>query len=142
VVKSTGDNFPDGGGKREEMQSKAIGLRVAMCPGKRRALPDTPEGRMDDLVETAKAHIRAKGEHPFRVMKPKFGFQKIRLRGMLKNSRKVNVLAALANLFMVHHLLQDVNMGGVCKPGAILLRIGRDFCRKVPRSGRIILNLP
>jgi len=28
--------------------------------GKRRALPDTPEGRVDDLVETAKAHIRKK----------------------------------------------------------------------------------
>jgi hypothetical protein len=40
----------------------------AMRPGKRRVLPDTPEGRLDDLVETAKAHIRAKVEHPFRVI--------------------------------------------------------------------------
>jgi|694.fasta_scaffold14194_12 hypothetical protein len=45
-----------------------IGFRVAMRPGKRRVLPDTPEGRLDDLVETAKAHIRAKVEHPFRVI--------------------------------------------------------------------------
>jgi hypothetical protein len=30
-----------------------------MRPGKRRMLPDTPEGRLDDLIETAKAHIRA-----------------------------------------------------------------------------------
>jgi IS5 family transposase len=91
--------------KREEMKGKAIGFRVAMRPGKRRALPDTPEGRLDDLIETAKAHIRAKGEHPFRVIKRQFGFQKTRLRGMLKNSCKVNVLAALANLFMARHLL-------------------------------------
>jgi IS5 family transposase len=91
--------------KREEMQGKAIGFRVAMRPGKRRALPDNPEGRLDDLIETAKAHIRAKGEHPFRVMKRQFGFQKTRLRGMLKNSCKVKVLAALANLFMARHLL-------------------------------------
>ena len=56
-------------GKREEMQGRAIGFRVAMRPGKRRALPDTPDGRLDDLIETAKAHIRAKVEHPFRVMK-------------------------------------------------------------------------
>ena len=41
---------------------------VAMRPGKRRVLPDTPEGRLDDLVETAKAHIRSKGEHPFGVI--------------------------------------------------------------------------
>mgnify|MGYP006290483197 FL=1 len=91
--------------KREEMHGKAIGFRVAMRPGKRRALPDTPDGRLDDLIETAKAHIRAKVEHPFRVIKRQFGFQKTRLRGMLKNGCKVNVLAALANLFMARHLL-------------------------------------
>jgi transposase, IS5 family len=91
--------------KRAEMEGKGIGFRVAMRPGKRRGLPDTPEGRVEDLIETAKAHIRAKVEHPFRVMKRQFGFQKTRLRGMLKNSCKVNVLAALANLFMARHLL-------------------------------------
>ena len=69
--------------KRPEMQGRGIGFRVAMRPGKRRALPDTPEGRMDDLIETAKAHFRAKVEHPFRVIKRQFGFQKTRLRGML-----------------------------------------------------------
>jgi IS5 family transposase len=87
------------------MKGKAIGFRVAMRPGKRRALPDTPEGRLDDLIETALAHIRAKSKHPFRVIKPQFGFQKTRLRGMLKNGSKVNVLAALSNLFMARHLL-------------------------------------
>ncbi len=92
-------------GKREEMQGRGIGFRVAMRPGKRRVLPDTPEGRLDDLVETAKAHIRAKVEHPFRVIKQQFGFQKTRLRGMLKNRCKVNVLAALSNLFMARRRL-------------------------------------
>ena len=87
------------------MKGKAIDFRIAMRSGKRRALPDTPEGRLDDLIETAKAHIRAKGEHPFRVIKRQFGFQKTRLRGMIKNRCKLNVLAALANLFMTRHLL-------------------------------------
>jgi IS5 family transposase len=91
--------------KREEMKGKAIGFRFAMRPGKRLALPDRPEGRLDDLIETAKAHIRAKGEHPFRMIKRQFSFQKTRLRGMFKNGCKVNVLAALANLFMARHLL-------------------------------------
>ena len=54
--------------KRPEMEDRGIGFRVAMRPGKRRALPDTPEGRVDDLIETAKAHILAKVEHPFRVI--------------------------------------------------------------------------
>ncbi len=91
--------------KRPEMAGKATEFRVAMRPGKRRALPDTPDGRLDDLVETAKAHIRAKGEHPFRVIKQQFGFQKTRLRGMLKNRCKVNVLAALTNLFLARRQL-------------------------------------
>jgi IS5 family transposase len=91
--------------KRDEMEGKGIGFRVAMRPGKRRALPDTPEGRVDDLIETAKAHFRAKVEHPFRVIKRQFGFQKTRLRGMIKNCCKVHVLAALSNLFMARHEL-------------------------------------
>lgn len=76
-----------------------------MRPGKRRVLPDTPEGRLDDLVETGKAHMRAKVEHPFRVIKWQFGFQKTRLRGMLKNRCKVNVLSALSNVFMARRRL-------------------------------------
>ena len=68
-------------------------------------LPDTPDGLLDDLVETAKAHMRAKVEHPFRVIKRQFGFQKTRLRSMVKKRSKVNMLAALSNLFMARHQL-------------------------------------
>lgn len=91
--------------KREAMQGRGIAFRVAMRPGKRRVLPDTPEGRLDDLVETAKAHMRARVEHPFRVIKWQLGFQKTRLRGMLKNRCKVNVLPVLSNLFMARRRL-------------------------------------
>jgi IS5 family transposase len=91
--------------KREEMQGTTAKFRVAMRPGKRRALPDTPDGRLENLVEAAKAHIRAKVEHPFRVIKQQFGFQKTRLRGMAKNSSKVKVLAALSNLFLARRQL-------------------------------------
>jgi IS5 family transposase len=90
---------------RDEMQGRGIGFRVAMRPGKRRMPPDTPEGRLDDLIETAKAHFRPKGEHPFRVMKQQFGFQKTWLRRMLKNRCKVHVMAALSNMFMVRYEL-------------------------------------
>ena len=100
-----GDAGYQGIEKRPEMQGRDIGFRIAMRPGKRRALPDTPEGRVDDLIETAKAHVRAKVEHPFRVIKRQFGFQKTRLRGMLKNGCKVKKLAALSNLFMARHEL-------------------------------------
>jgi IS5 family transposase len=56
-------------------------------------------------MEAAKAHVRAKVEHPFRVIKQQFGFQKTRLRGLAKNSCKINVLAALTNLFMARRQL-------------------------------------
>ena len=77
-----GDAGYQGIAKRPEMAGKATEFRVAMRPGKRRALPDTPDGRLQDLIETAKAHIRSKVEHPFRVIKQQFGFQKTRLRGL------------------------------------------------------------
>jgi IS5 family transposase len=68
-------------------------------------LPDTPEGRLQDPIETAKAHIRSKGEHPFRVIKQPFGFHKSRLRGLAKNRCKINLLTALTNLFLAWRLL-------------------------------------
>jgi IS5 family transposase len=58
------------------MEGKGIGFRVATRSGKRRALPKNPEGRLDDLVETANAQIRAKGEHPFLMIKQQFDFQR------------------------------------------------------------------
>ena len=80
-----GDAGYQGIAKRPEMAGKTTEFRVAMRPGKRRGLSDTPEGRLQDLIETAKAHIRSKVEHPFRVIKQQFCFQKTRLRGLAKN---------------------------------------------------------
>ena len=92
--------------KRPEMAGHSAVFRVAMRPGKRRVLPVTPEGKLEDLIEAAKAHVRAKVEHPFRVIKQQFGFQKTRLRGLAKNRFKINVMAALTNLFLARgHLL-------------------------------------
>ena len=77
-----GDAGYQGITKRPEMAGAAAEFRVAMRLGKRRSLLDTPDGRLQDLIETAKAHVRAKVEHPFRVSKQQFGFQKTRLRGL------------------------------------------------------------
>ena len=100
-----GDAGYQGIAKRPEMEGAKAEFRVAMRPGKRRALPDTPEGMLQDLIETAKAHVRAKVEHLFRVIKHQFGFQKTRLRGLAKNRCKINVLAALTNLFLARRRL-------------------------------------
>jgi transposase, IS5 family len=100
-----GDAGYQGIEKRAEMAGKSTTFRVAMRPGKRRVLPATPDGRLLDLVETAKAHIRAKVEHPFRVIKEHCGFRKTRLRGIAKNHCKVNLLAALTNLHLARAYL-------------------------------------
>ena len=73
-------------------------MPLAMRPGKRRQLPDTPEGRLQEFCEQAKAHIRAKVEHALRVLKQQLGFSKTRLRGLKKNRSRLWVLAALINL--------------------------------------------
>jgi IS5 family transposase len=63
-----GDPGYQGITKSPEMADVAAEFRVAIRPGKRRTLPDTTHGRLQDLIETAKAHIRSKVEHPFRVI--------------------------------------------------------------------------
>lgn len=64
-------------------------------------------GRHRPLTEEQKAtnrnksRVRAKGEHPFHVIKRVFGFAKVRYRGLTKNTHRVLVTCALANLFMM-----------------------------------------
>jgi len=48
--------------------------------------------------EKIKAGIRAKVEHPFRVIKCQFGFTKVRYRGLAKNTARLSTLFALSNL--------------------------------------------
>ena len=52
-----------------------------------------------------KSGVRAKVEHPFRVLKQVFGFVKVRYRGLAKNTPRLWVSSGLVNLFMVRHRL-------------------------------------
>ena len=76
-----------------------------MRPGKRRALPDNPMGEIMRKLEETKARIRAKVEHPFRVIKRQFGYTKVRYRGLAKNTAQLQTLFALSNLWMVRRRL-------------------------------------
>jgi transposase, IS5 family len=53
-----------------------------------------------DECERLKARIRAKVEHPFRVIKRQFGHVKVRYRGFMKNTLQLHTLFALSNLWM------------------------------------------
>jgi transposase, IS5 family len=79
---------------------------VAMRPGKRKALDLCSElARKIDQVEQIKASIRAKVEHPFRVIKQQFGYAKVRYRGLAKNTARLTMLFAMSNLWMARRQL-------------------------------------
>ena len=54
----------------------------------------------DRALESRKASVRAKVEHPFLIVKRDFGFTKTRYRGIGKNLNHLNVLFASANWLM------------------------------------------
>ena len=47
-----------------------------------------------------KARVRAKVEHPFRILKRIFGFEKVRYRGLKKNHERLCSCFALVNLYL------------------------------------------
>ena len=88
-----------GAAKRPE--ATGVEWHVAMPPGKRRALDKTsPWGGFLEKAEQMKASVRAKVEHPFRVIKCQFGFTKVRYKGLAKNTAQLVTLFALSNLWM------------------------------------------
>lgn len=103
------DVFADAGyqGAHKRPDAKEdVKWHVAMRPGKRKLLDKTdPVDALTDQVERIKASIRAKVEHPFRVIKRQFGHVKVRYRGLAKNTAQLHTLFALANLWMVRKRL-------------------------------------
>jgi IS5 family transposase len=85
---------------------KRVRWHVAMRLGKRMAFdPTKPLDAITDKIERLKASVRAKVEHPFRVVKRQFGHVKVRYRGLAKNTAQLHTLFALANLWQVRRQL-------------------------------------
>jgi transposase, IS5 family len=64
--------------------------------------------RIDETIKAtnrSKSRVRAKVEHTIGVIKRVFGFQKVRYRGLAKNLHRLEVSAALANLYTVRRRL-------------------------------------
>jgi IS5 family transposase len=94
-----------GAHKRDDAKH-GVRWNIAMRPGKRRALDKTTRvGQLTDQLERLKASIRAKVEHPFRVIKRQFGHTKVRYRGLKKNTAQLTTLFALSNLWMARKKL-------------------------------------
>jgi IS5 family transposase len=94
-----------GAERREEVSERHPTARwnIAMMPSRRKALKDKSAASavLTDALERLKAGIRAKVEHPFRVLKCQFGYRKVRYRGLAKNTAQLQTLCALSNLWMV-----------------------------------------
>ena len=79
-----GDAGYQGVAKRPD-DCEDVQWHVGMRPGKRRALDKTRKvDTLIDQLERLKASMRAKVEHPFRVIKRQFGHVKVRYRGLKK----------------------------------------------------------
>ena len=59
--------------------------------------PEQP-GSAAARAERAKASVRAKVEHPFLAVKRRFGYAKVRYRGLAKNRERLALLLGLTNL--------------------------------------------
>jgi IS5 family transposase len=80
-------------------------LLIGEIPSKIRILKKHPRKNKQSIrTEYIKASIRAKVEHPFRIIKCQFGFRNAIYRGLAKNDSKLAMLFALANVFRVDQM--------------------------------------
>ena len=99
--------FADAGyqGAAKRPEATGVDWHIAMRPGKRKQQKHTPWGALTEQAEKLKASVRAKVEHPFRVIKRQFGYTKVRYRGLAKNTAQLITLFALSNIWMARKTL-------------------------------------
>ncbi len=89
----------------EKRIKRKLKYSIAEKRGKQKQLPEgIAQGAWREL-ERRKAQVRAKVEHPFRVIKRQFGYVKVRFKGLAKNHGQVLTLFALSNLWMARRKL-------------------------------------
>ena len=99
--------FGDAGYTGADKRARKRGRRfyIAEKRSKVKAIVDETLRELTGKLEHLKASIRAKVEHPFRVIKRQFGHNKARYRGLAKNGAQVTTLFALSNLWMARRKL-------------------------------------
>jgi len=92
-------------GAQSRVQRDDLRWHIAARPSD---IAKLPEGRAKARLQKSehrKASVRAKVEHPFRVIKRQFGLMKVRFRGLQKNTAHLLTLFALSNLWMARRQL-------------------------------------
>ncbi len=92
-------------GAQTRVNRKALRWEIAAKRGRIKAMKEGRAKRAIEKLERRKASIRARVEHPFRVIKRQFGLMKVRFRGLAKNTAHVITLFALSNLWMARRQL-------------------------------------
>lgn len=100
-----GDSGYTGADKRAELSNCKATFFIAAKRSKVKAIGNARERKQVERWESWKASLRAKVEHPFRVIKRQFGYTKVRCRGLAKNTAQVLTLFALSNLWMLRRQL-------------------------------------
>jgi len=95
-------------GLRQAFRRRGVRFRV-----QRRASWTAPLSLRWQAINRTRARIRARGEHPFLVVKRLWGFAKVRYRGLAKNTARAFALFALANLYLVRYRLLPA--GATCR---------------------------
>ncbi|RNI24734.1 IS5 family transposase [Flexivirga caeni] len=90
-----------------DQQLAKIEWRVAARKSKLKLMPVH-----DQQVESRKASVRAKVEHPYLIVKRDFKFTKARYRGLAKNHNLLQVLFTSANLLMRTRAVQIAGVPG------------------------------
>jgi len=78
--------------------------RAKDCTHKRYRYKDHVD-ELERAKNRTKSQVRSKVEHVFGVLKLKFGFTKVRYRGLAKNANRLFAACALVNLFLVRDKL-------------------------------------
>ena len=86
-------------GAEQRVERENLAWHIAARRSKVNAIVNDAIREATKGLETLKARIRARVEHPFRVVKRQFGFVKVRFRGLAKNTTQVLTLFALSNLW-------------------------------------------
>ena len=92
-------------GAEKRVKRKRIKWHIAAKRSVVKAIKRARLKRATEKLETLKAKVRARVEHPFRVVKRQFGFMKVRFKGLAKNTAQVITLFALSNLWMARKQL-------------------------------------
>lgn len=85
---------------RQELEHRGVRYRV-----NRRGKSGAPISQRWREINRSRSRVRARGEHGFLVVKRLWGFDKVRYRGLAKNTARAYTAFALANLYLVRRKL-------------------------------------